>query len=348
MLQEVAEGKWVASFRRALALNGISNGVSVAIVAESQSRPVLMQLCSLALYELGAEYSTIVLPTPAQTAPVPVKSTGASNAIQGIRHVVEALKLVDVIVDVTVEGLLHAEEWPEIEEAGTRLFVVCNEHPEILERTEPRAELGAKVQLGIDMLRAASEMTVSSKAGTDLTINVKDAPCGGTPGFTTNPGGVAHWPGGLCLCFPGEGTVNGRIVMAPGDMNLTFKDYLRDPIDLKIENDFITAIEGNNVDADLFREYLAAWDDPVAYGMSHVGWGMNPHARWESMALYDKGDVQATEFRAWAGNFLWSCGSNQYANRFTLGHFDLPMRRCTIALDGKPVVIEGRLQGELA
>jgi len=348
MLQEVAEGKWVASFRRALALNGIANGVSVAIVAESQSRPVLMQLCSLALYELGAEYSTIVLPTPAQTAPVPVKSTGASNAIQGIRHVVEALKCVDVIVDVTVEGLLHAEEWPEIEASGTRLFVVCNEHPEILERTEPRAELGPKVQLGIDMLKAACEMTVISKAGTDLTIDVRDAPCGGTPGFSTSPGGVAHWPGGLCLCFPGEGTVNGRIVMAPGDMNLTFKDYLRDPIDLTIQNDFITKIEGNNVDADLFREYLAAWDDPVAYGMSHVGWGMNPYARWESMALYDKRDVQATEFRAWAGNFLWSAGSNQYANRFTLGHFDLPMRHCTIALDGKPVVIEGKLQGDLA
>jgi len=327
MLQEVAEGKWVASFRRALALNGIA---------------------SLALYELGAEYSTIVLPTPAQTAPVPVKSTGASNAIQGIRHVVEALKCVDVIVDVTVEGLLHAEEWPEIEASGTRLFVVCNEHPEILERTEPRAELGPKVQLGIDMLKAAREMTVISKAGTDLTIDVRDAPCGGTPGFSTSPGGVAHWPGGLCLCFPGEGTVNGRIVMAPGDMNLTFKDYLRDPIDLTIQNDFITKIEGNNVDADLFREYLAAWDDPVAYGMSHVGWGMNPYARWESMALYDKRDVQATEFRAWAGNFLWSAGSNQYANRFTLGHFDLPMRHCTIALDGKPVVIEGKLQGDLA
>jgi len=347
-VQEIAEGKWVASFRRALALNGIEKGVSVAIVAESQSRPVLIQLSALALYDLGAEFSTITLPTPVQTAPVPVKSTGASNALQGIRHVVEALKRVDVIVDVTVEGLLHAEEWPEIEEAGTRLFVVCNEHPEILERTEPRAELGPKVQLGIEMIRAASEMTVTSKAGTNLTIDIRDAPCGGTPGFSTNPGGVAHWPGGLCLCFPGEGTVNGRIVMAPGDMNLTFKDYLRDAIDLTIKNDFITAIEGDNVDADLFREYLAAWDDPVAYGMSHVGWGMNPHARWESMALYDKGDVQATEFRAWAGNFLWSAGSNQYANRFTLGHFDLPMRRCTITLDGKPVVIDGVLQGDLA
>lgn len=345
---EVAEGKWVASFRRALALNGITEGVSVAVVAETQSRPVLLQLCGLALFDLGASYSTVLLPTPVQTAPVPVKSTGASNAIQGMRHVVESLKRVEVIVDVTVEGLLHAEEWPEIEEAGVRLFTICNEHPEILERTEPRAELAPKVQLGIDMLRKAKVMTVSSAAGTNLTIDIKDAPCGGTPGFTTSRGGVAHWPGGLCLCFPGENSVNGRIVMAPGDMNLTFKDYLRESIDLTIQNDFITAIDGDNVDADLFREYLAAWDDPVAYGISHVGWGMNPHARWESMALYDKGDVQATEFRAWAGNFLWSCGSNQYANRFTLGHFDLPMRRCTIALDDRPVVVDGKLQGELA
>ncbi len=348
MLQEVVEGKWIASFRRALQLNGIGKGSQIAVVAETQSRPVLSQLCGLALYELGAHYSTIVLPTPAQTAPVPVKSTGASNAIQHMRHVVEALKHVEVIVDVTVEGLIHAEEWPEIEAAGVRLFTICNEHPEILERTEPRAELGPKVQLGIDMLNAAKEMRVSSKAGTDLIINIQDAPCGGTPGFSTSPGGVAHWPGGLCLCFPAEGAVNGRIVMAPGDMNLTFKSYLHHPIDLTIEKDFITHIGGDNLDADLFREYLAAWDDPVAYGMSHVGWGMNPRARWESMALYDKRDVQGTEFRAWAGNFLWSTGSNQYAGRFTLGHFDLPMRACTISLDGTPVVIDGVLQGELA
>jgi 2,5-dihydroxypyridine 5,6-dioxygenase len=51
------------------------------------------------------------------------------------------------------------------------------------------------------------------------------------------------------------------------------------------------------------------------------------------------------EFRAWAGNFLWPTGSNQYAERFTLGHFDLPMRNCTISLDGIPVVIKGKLQG---
>ena len=347
MLRERIEGKWIASFRRALALNGIAQGTPVAIVAESQSRPVIGELAVLALHELGADYFTLHLPTPELSAPVPVRSTGASDAIAGKRAVIEALMRVDVIVDVTVEGLIHAEEWPEIEEAGTRLFTICNEHPEILERTEPQADLGPKVQRGIEKLRAASEMRVTSAAGTDLTIDIRDAPCGGTAGFTTDKGGVAHWPGGLCLCFPGENTANGTIVMAPGDMNLTFKSYLQTPIRFTIENDFITQIEGDGLDAELFREYLAAWDDPVAYGLSHLGWGMNPRARWESMALYDKRDVQSTEFRAWAGNFLWSTGSNQYAKRFTLGHFDLPMRGCTIALDGVPVVVKGQLQGDL-
>lgn len=348
MMQEIPEPKWVASFKRVFALNGIGNGTQVAIVAESQSRPVMAQLAGLALFDLGAVYSTITLPTAPQSAPVPVKSTGASHAVQGIRHVIEALKHVEVIVDVTVEGLIHAEEMAEIEQAGTRLLVICNEHPEVLERTEPYADLGPKVALGIQMLSDASEMRVTSRAGTDLTINIKDAPCGGTPGFSTRPGAVDHWPGGLCLCFPGKNAVNGRIVMDVGDMNLTFKSYLSNQITMIIENDYITDIQGDNLDAELFREYLKAWDDPKAFGFSHVGWGMNPRARWESLALYDKGDLQATEFRAWAGNFLWSTGSNQYAGRFTLGHFDLPMRGCTIALDGADVVIDGQLQGDLA
>jgi 2,5-dihydroxypyridine 5,6-dioxygenase len=53
--------------------------------------------------------------------------------------------------------------------------------------------------------------------------------------------------------------------------------------------------------------------------------------------------VNGTEARAFAGGFLYSTGANEVAGRFTAGHFDLPMRRCTITLDGKPVVREGEL-----
>ena len=348
MLQERIEGKWLAAFRRVFALNGIGTGTTVALVSETQSRPVLVHLSELALYDLGADFCMLSMPTPPQTAPVPVKGTGTSWAIQGNRAAIAAMMQCEVIVDCTVEGMIHSPEWPEVEATGARILVVTNEHPEILERTEPHAELGPKVDLGVQMLQQASEMRVTSVAGTDLRVDLREAPCGGTPGFGTNPGHVAHWPGGLCLAFPGEGCVNGRIVMDVGDMNLTFKTYLTGPIDITVERDFVTEINGDGLDAIQFRDYMAAWEDPLAYGMSHVGWGMNPRARWVSGALYDKRDMQAVEFRAFAGNFLWSTGANQYAGRFTEGHFDLPMRGCTIALDGEVVVKEGVLQGELA
>ena len=349
MLQERIEGKWLAAFRRVLALNGIGTGTTVAILSETQSRPVLVHLCELAAGDLGAEFCIIQMPTPPQTAPVPVKSTGTSWAIAGNRAVIEALKRVEVIVDCTVEGIIHAPEWTEIEAAGkTRLLVITNEHPEILERTEPKAAHGQKVQLGIEMLRAASEMRVTSAIGTDLTVDLRGAPCGGTAGFATTAGAVAHWPGSLCLAFPGRHAVNGRIVMGVGDMNLTFKTCLASQIDFTIADDFVTEIRGEGLDALHLREYMEAWGDRNAYGLSHVGWGMHPGAKWVSAAMYDKRDMQAVEFRALAGSFLWSTGANQYAGRYTLGHFDLPMRNCTIALDGRVVVKAGVLQGELA
>ena len=171
-----------------------------------------------------------------------------------------------------------------------------------------------------------------------------------TPGFAVIENmlvGVATAERGGLRPFDVVRGVNGRIVMDVGDMNLTFKTTLVSRIDFTVENDFVTAIKGDGVDAIHFREYMEAWDDRNAYGMSHVGWGMHPRARWVSAAMYDKRDMQAVEFRAWAGNFLWSTGANQYAGRFTEGHFDLPMRKCTIALDGRVVVKEGRLQGDL-
>jgi 2,5-dihydroxypyridine 5,6-dioxygenase len=66
------------------------------------------------------------------------------------------------------------------------------------------------------------------------------------------------------------------------------------------------------------------------------------------MAFYDKRDFNGTELRAFAGNFLYSTGANEVAGRHTLGHFDLPLRNCSIALDGKTIVDSGRLLPPLA
>jgi 2,5-dihydroxypyridine 5,6-dioxygenase len=102
-------------------------------------------------------------------------------------------------------------------------------------------------------------------------------------------------------------------------------------------------VEGDSVDAETMRGYFAAWGDASAYAVSHVGWGLNRRARWDALNFYDKADCNGTELRACAGNFLYSTGANEVAGRHTLGHFDLPLRGCTVRLDGVAVVESGRL-----
>ena len=84
----------------------------------------------------------------------------------------------------------------------------------------------------------------------------------------------------------------------------------------------------------MIRRYFAAFDDQEAYAVSHVGFGLNAAARYEALACYDQRETNGTELRAYAGNFLFSTGANEFAGRFTKGHFDLPVRGCTISLDG--------------
>jgi len=348
MLNDRLEAKWIDLFAQVFTLCKVAPGDACAILSETQSRELNVQLAELALARLGARPFHVKVMTPRQSAPVPVRSTGASDALQQLAPAVAALAQSAFVVDCTVEGLLHAPELPDILKGGARVLMVSNEHPEMLERLAPDPALEPKVKQGMRTLRGAKQMRVRSPAGTDLAIRVEGARVGGVWGYTERPGTIAHWPGGLCLCFPTSGSVNGRLVMAPGDVNLTFKRYLESEIALTIENDYIVDIAGSGLDAQLMRSYFAAWGDRDAYAVSHVGWGMNPGARWDSLAMYDKRDTNGTELRAFAGNFLYSTGANEVAGRHTLGHFDLPMRGCTVELDGVPVVADGMLQGELA
>jgi 2,5-dihydroxypyridine 5,6-dioxygenase len=345
MLQDTIEPAWLDAFERVLRRCGVEPGDTVAVLAESQSRPILVQLAQLAAAHVGARSFTLTLPLPPSTGGPPARSTGASHALQNIAPVVAALAASTLVVDCTVEGLMHAPELPAILKGGARVVYVSNEHPETLARLAPSDDgsLELRVKEHVKRLRAARRMQVTSAAGSELSIALQGAVSGGNWGYTSRPGTIAHWPGGLVLAFPAAGSVEGRLVLAAGDVNLTFKRYIEQPITLTIEADHVTRIEGAGVDAELMRSHFAAWGDRDAYAVSHVGYGLNEMARWDSMALHDKRDFNGTELRAFAGNFLYSTGANEVAGRHTRGHFDLPLRGCTVALDGAVVVDQGRV-----
>lgn len=258
MLTERIEGKWIDLFAEVFGRCKVGPGDACAVLSETQSRPLNVQLAELALLQLKARPFHVILPTPRQSAPVPVRSTGASVALQNLSPAIAALAGSVFIADCTVEGLMHAAELPAILKGGARVLYVSNEHPEALERLAPSPADEQKVRTGMKLLRAAKSMQVTSPAGTDLAIRVEGARVGGVWGYTEKPGTLSHWPGGLCLAFPRAGSVNGTLVMAPGDLNLTFKRYLETPIRLTIVDDYVKTIDGAGLDADLMREYFAA------------------------------------------------------------------------------------------
>jgi 2,5-dihydroxypyridine 5,6-dioxygenase len=337
------DGHLIAAFVDVLRRCGVKAGDACTVLAETHSRHVLVQSAALALHQLGARCVTLTVASRAPSAPVPVRSTGASDVIDGLAPVVQALAASVMVVDCTVEGLQHAAELPRILQGRARVLVVSNEHPEILLRCLPRDEDEPAAREAMRRVKAAHRMHVTSAAGTNLTVDLQGARVGGVWGYTSKPGTLTHWPGGLVVAFPKAGSVNGVLVLNEGDVNLTFKTYLRDAVRLTIQDDHVTAIDGHSVDAQMMRGYFEAWGDRAAYAVSHVGWGLNARARWDAMAFYDKADFNGTELRAFAGNFLYSTGANEVAGRHTLGHFDLPLRHCTVALDGVNVVEQGVL-----
>lgn len=343
MVADRIEHKWIELFVDLFGRCGLEPGAPAAILSETASRALNVHLAELALLRLGARPFHLVVPTARTPHPVPVRSTGASEAIAGLAPVIGACKAAGFVADLTVEGLMHAPETAEILKSGARVQVVSNEHPEALERFRPDPALEREVRAAARRLRGAKRMEVSAPSGTALSIDLAGASTVGVWGWTDRPGTLAHWPGGLVVSFPRSGTVEGTLVLAPGDVNLTFKRYVEAPVRLTIEHDYVVAVEGSGPDAIAMRGYLEAWGDREAYAVSHVGFGMNRRARYEALMAYDRRDTNGTELRAVAGNFLFSTGANEFAGRHTAGHFDLPVFGTTITVDGETVVRDGRL-----
>ncbi|MGH8745069.1 MAG: peptidase M29, partial [Burkholderiales bacterium] len=91
MIADRIEAKWIDLFADVFARCKVCAGDLCAILSESQSRELNVRLAELALLRLGAHAFHVVVPTPRQTAPVPIRSTGASNVLHGLGAAIDAL-----------------------------------------------------------------------------------------------------------------------------------------------------------------------------------------------------------------------------------------------------------------
>lgn len=330
-------------FEHVLTLSKVTPNESVAILKSHYSDQRTVAAAFDAAQRLGAKVYGVEL--PAFNAP---KAMGndltaycGDTPLTGNPAAQRALEAADLIIDTMM--LLHSPEQEQILKTGTRILLAV-EPPEVLARMLPSLEDKARVQAAEKVLQTAKSMHITSAAGSDFRMDLGQYPTVTEYGFADEPGRWDHWPSGFLFSWPNEGSANGTLVIDKGDILLPFKMYCRESITLEVENGFITGIKGG-FEAEYLRDYMKYFDDPEVYGISHVGWGLQPRAQWTAMGLHDKNDGMCMDARAFGGNFLFSTGPNTEVGgtRKTPCHMDIPLRNCTVIVDELTVVNEGEV-----
>ena len=339
----VSDFELVQAWRQVLTLCRLEAGQTVTLLTSLGSNEQTLRCAILAVQEKGAIVNRLDLqPTNGALSfsRDPLAFVG-TTPLTNNRAAVEMLKASDLVLDLMT--LLFSAEQHEILAAGGRILLAV-EPPEVLVRMTPTMEDRERVLAASKKLQAAKVMRVTSAAGTDASFALGDYPMLEEYGFVDAPGRWDHWPSGFLATWSNEGSAEGKIVLAPGDILLPQKSYVMAPITCHLEKGFVRAIEGG-YEADHLRDYMESFNDPEVYAVSHIGWGMQDRAHWSVMGFYDREASIGMDSRACSGNFLWSTGPNNEAGgtRDTACHIDIPMRGCTVTLDDVPVVKDGRL-----
>jgi 2,5-dihydroxypyridine 5,6-dioxygenase len=326
------------AWKNVLDLSRVSAAESTVILIGAETHPDHVEAARLSLALLGARVLTMQLGERPRTLSGTGQGIYGPTALTGNQAAIAALKTCDVVIDLM--GMYRGAEQEEILAAHTRILLV-KEPPDIFMRLQPAMADKAKVTAAAAIIDRARTMSVRSAAGTDFSVRLGEYPILMQYGFADEPGRWDHCPSAFVARWPDERSANGTVVLDKGDTILPFMDYVRTPITLRIADGYIRGIEGD-LDATFLRDYMAKFDDSEAYAISHLGWGLHERAHWTALGL-SGGRTVGMDARSFAGNFMFSSGPNSEAggNRHTACHLDIPMRNCSVLLDGRAVVIDG-------
>jgi 2,5-dihydroxypyridine 5,6-dioxygenase len=331
-------------YRKEFQLCNVQKGETIALLTDLTARRDYVAAAFAAGKDLGADvYEMCVNSVPTWTK-VGVETVGRCKGT------LEALKHADMLVCMHVP--LFTKWLKDVRDAGTRVLMIIDAPDDLNDLMSPPGLKEAAIYAG-KRLERAKKMRITSDAGTDLTVQLGEYPTMIQYGFSEAPRRFDHWGGGHVHTFPNEGSANGTVVIQRGDIViLPYCRYVQDEIRLEIREGFIRRIEGG-LDAKLMNNWLEDNrrfpEDMDGHAISHLGWGLNPQARWDSLALYgDDPERSRAAARAFPGNFLFSTGPNTLGGgtRNTLGHYDVPMRDCTVTLDDQVVIDHGKFVDE--
>jgi leucyl aminopeptidase (aminopeptidase T) len=249
--------------------------------------------------------------------------------------VVAAMTAADVCLCVAARSIYHTNATGEARLAGTR---GCFNAPADVSAwtagamTADFRDIRAVAERLAGRLRGASQVHVTSPAGTDVTLSIEGRePRGWYTGIVREPGEVSAFPGGEVSLPPVEGTSHGTIVLehVVTDVGLVDK-----PISIQVKAGHAVQIDGGRA-ARRLHELIAGV--PCATNIAELGIGLNPLAR-----LCD--DI--TESKKLLGTAHFALGDNAGGYGGVVEcplHLDGMVLDVSIEVDGAQVIRDGEL-----
>lgn len=172
-------------------------------------------------------------------------------------------------------------------------------------------------------LEGATEVHMTSAAGTDLRLTIAGRPVHMDTGILTEPGSFGNLPAGEVFVAPLEQSAEGQLVV-----DLSIADLvLAEPVVLTFRSGRVVAVQGGSAAQELERRLLA---DPWAAVVGEFGLGANPRGRIRGRVTTDE-KVLGTAHVALGANTQFG-GSNPAAS-----HYDCVIGAPYIRLDGRPL-----------
>jgi 2,5-dihydroxypyridine 5,6-dioxygenase len=338
---ETNPAKLARLYEQQFELSAVKQGETIAVVSDLGTRREYIEAAFAAGDALGADiYEMCVNSLPSWTR-VGVPTIGQCKGT------LEAVSRADLVVIFHVP--LFSRWLKTVTDGGTRVLMIIDAPDQLAQLMSPPG-LKEACKHAEALYRSTRKVRVTSEAGTDLTWSCGEYPVMTQWGRADEPGHFDHWGAGHIHTFPNEGSAEGSVVFSPGDIViLPYCRYVVDTVKVTVREGHVTDIQGG-LDAKLMADWLrdgkSSDADRDPYAVSHLGWGLNPQALWYGVALNgDTPEVSRAAARTFPGNFLFSTGPNSQGGgkRNTRGHYDVPMRDCTVELDGRRIIEKGRI-----
>lgn len=236
-----------------------------------------------------------------------------ASAVEPPAPVAGAALGADVWIELQLGYLMHSDAFRAAMERGTRYTCLTGLDVQMLVDTVAKVDYVGVRELGdklVELLSAGDEIRITSKQGMDITGRTGDRPIH-VRGIPADKPGMSVMLAGQISWNPLEETQNGTIVFDgavwPPDEN----GLLSNPVTLTVKDGVVTEVQGEGRDADVYRSWLAAQDDPNMYRVAHWSLGFNPGVtRSTGRIVEDERVFGCVEFGigtkgAWIGGEPW-------------------------------------------